>query len=309
MFGKTSTERFTKKYLENSADNYAENTADNVASNISVIKDCLESADAILLGAGAGLSTAAGLTYSGERFERYFSDFRKKYNIRDMYSGGFYPFPDLETYWAWWSRHIWYNRYAAETNGLYGKLFDLLKDKNYFIITTNVDHQFQLNGFDKKRLFYMQGDYGLFQCSERCHQVTYDNRVTIEAMIREQKEMKIPSELIPYCPKCGEPMVTNLRSDDTFVQDEGWYHAKNRYDVFLRKNKDKKLVLFELGVGMNTPVWIKYPFLQMAAENPIIKYICINREESDCPYDLSGNAIRISGDINGILNGDIYGDI
>lgn len=204
---------WTKKYTE------------NYSNNIEKLKDILADADAIMIGAGSGLSTSAGLTYSGERFEKYFSDFIEKYNILDMYSGGFYPYETLEEYWAWWSRHIYYNRYVDIPKPVYKNLLDLVKDKDYFVITTNVDHCFQRSGFDKNRLFYMQGDYGLWQCSEPCHQKTYDNEIQVKEMVKRQKDLKIPSDLIPYCPVCKKPMTMNLRCDNTFVQDEGWYEA------------------------------------------------------------------------------------
>ena len=201
----------------------------NCSVQIERLKQALETADAVLIGAGAGLSTSAGLTYSGERFERYFSDFHQKYRITDMYSGGFYPYDTLEEYWAWWSRHIFYNRYVDAPLPVYQELLALVKDKDYFVLTTNVDHQFQRAGFDKKRLFYTQGDYGLWQCSRACHNKTYDNEDTVRQMIDQQQDMEIPSELIPRCPVCGAPMIMNLRCDDTFVQDEGWYAARNQY--------------------------------------------------------------------------------
>lgn len=265
------------------------------------LKEWTANADAVLIGAGAGLSTSAGLTYTGERFHKYFADFQDKYGIRDMYSGGFYPFPDLETYWGWWSRHIWYNRYVAETNDVYDKLLRLVENKNYFVITTNVDHQFQLHGFDKKRLFYMQGDYGLFQCSDGCHQVTYDNKAQVEQMIKSQHDMRIPSELIPKCPKCGRPMVTNLRCDDTFVQDEGWYMAKSRYEDFVSENKDGNILFLELGVGMNTPVWIKYPFWKMTVANEKARYICVNYGEAICPQEIASQSLCVDGDISLVI--------
>ena len=190
----------------------------------------IQESDAIVIGAGSGLSTAAGLTYSGKRFKEHFSDFQEKYGITDMYSGGFYPFDTLEEYWAWWSRHIFINRYQKAPYAVYEDLFTLVKNKDYFVLTTNVDHQFQLAGFDKKRLFYTQGDYGLWQCSEPCHQKTYDNEEIVRKMVAEQTDMRIPSELIPHCPICGKPMTMNLRCDNTFVQDEGWYTAKNQYE-------------------------------------------------------------------------------
>lgn len=227
------------------------------SAEIERLKNEIETADAILIGAGAGLSTAAGFTYSGERFEKYFSDFIEKYNVRDMYSGGFYPFESLEEHWAYWSRYIYINRYMDVDNGVYKRLFELVKDKDYFVLTTNVDHQFQKAGFDKHRLFYTQGDYGLFQCSEPCCQETYDNEECVKDMLEFQEDMRVPTELIPRCPKCGKPMTMNLRSDNTFVQDEGWYRAADRYAEFLRRHENLHILFLELGVGYNTPAIIK----------------------------------------------------
>ena len=212
------------------------------SGQIEQLKQALETADAVLIGAGSGLSTSAGLTYSGERFERYFSDFHQKYGITDIYSGGFYPFDTLEEYWAWWSRHIFYNRYVDAPLPVYQVLLALVKDKDYFVLTTNVDHQFQRSGFDKKRLFYTQGDYGLWQCSKACHCKTYDNENTVRQMVARQRAMRIPTELIPRCPVCGAPMTMNLRCDDTFVQDEGWYAAQSRYSDFVRRHKHEKVL-------------------------------------------------------------------
>lgn len=274
----------------------------NYSDSIKRIKKEIESADAILIGAGAGLSTSAGLTYSGERFYKYFSDFNKKYGITDIYSGGFYPYQTFEEYWAWWSRHIYYNRYDLEAGKPYKDLLELVKDKDYFVLTTNVDHQFQLSGFDKRRLFYTQGDYGLWQCSKACHNKTYDNEDTVRKMIEAQKDMKIPSELIPKCPVCGAPMTMNLRSDDLFVQDEGWYAAANRYEDFVRRHKDLHILFLELGVGANTPVIIKYPFWQMTAQNPKATYVCINMGESVCPDEIKHQSICIDMDINNVLS-------
>jgi NAD-dependent SIR2 family protein deacetylase len=194
---------------------------------IEKLHKALQSADAIVIGAGAGLSTSAGFTYSGERFQQHFADFIGKYGFTDMYSAGFYPFPTEEEKWAYWSRHIYYNRYVPAPKPVYDNLLKLLKDKDYFVITTNVDHQFQKAGFDKKRLFYTQGDYGLFQCAKPCHQKTYNNEDVIKRMIAEQMDMRIPSELVPKCPVCGGPMAMNLRSDETFVEDEGWHAASS----------------------------------------------------------------------------------
>ena len=246
------------------------------SKQIDRLKKEIEKADAIVIGAGAGMSTSAGFFYDGERFEKYFSDFHKKYGISDMYSGGFYPYETLEEYWAWWSRHIWINRYDVTVGKPYIDLLKIVENKDYFVLTTNVDHQFQLAGFDKKRLFYTQGDYGLWQCSKACHDKTYDNKEIVHQMVLEQKDMKIPTKLIPKCPVCGAPMAMNLRCDNFFVQDKGWYAARERYEDFIRRHKNMHVLFLELGVGANTPVIIKYPFWQMTAKNPKAIYACVN---------------------------------
>ena len=268
---------------------------------INRLKNEIKTADAIVIGAGAGLSTAAGFTYNGERFEKYFSDFIEKYNFRDMYSGGFYPFASLEEHWAYWSRYIYINRYMDVDNGVYKRLFELVKDKDYFVLTTNVDHQFQKAGFDKHRLFYTQGDYGLFQCSEPCCQETYDNEECVKDMLEFQENMRITKELITRCPKCGKPMTMNLRSDNTFVQDDGWYRAAERYEEFLRRHENLHILFLELGVGYNTPAIIKYPFWQMTVKNPKAVYTCINSGEAFCPELLKRQAVCINKNINEIL--------
>ena len=273
----------------------------NYSEQIQKLKNEVETADAIVIGAGAGMSTSAGMSYSGERFEKYFSDFHKKYGIRDMYSGGFYPYDTLEEYWAWWSRHIFINRYDVGIGKPYSDLLELIKDKDYFVLTTNVDHQFQFTGFDKKRLFYTQGDYGLWQCSKACHDKTYDNEETVRRMVAEQKDMKVPSELIPKCPVCGAPMTMNLRCDDSFVQDEGWYAASERYDDFIRRHKNLHILFLELGVGANTPVIIKYQFWQMTAKNHKAFYACVNYGESFCPKEIGKQSICINEDIGKVI--------
>lgn len=275
-------------------------TAD-FSTEIERLKSEIKNADAIVIGAGAGLSTAAGFTYSGERFEKYFSDFIEKYNFRDMYSGGFYPFETLEEHWAYWSRYIYINRYMDVDNGTYKGLFELVKDKDYFVLTTNVDHQFQKAGFDKHRLFYTQGDYGLFQCSEPCCQKTYDNEDIIRKMYAEQENMRILTELIPRCPKCGKPMTMNLRADDKFVQDEGWYRAAERYEEFLRRHENLHILFLELGVGYNTPAIIKYPFWKMTAKNPKAVYACLNFGGAFCPDQIRSQAICINADIKALV--------
>ena len=265
------------------------------------LRRALDSADAVLIGAGSGLSTAAGLTYTGERFERYFGDFIAKYHIPDMYAGGFYPFETLEEYWAWWSRHIFYNRYVDAPLPVYRDLLALVRDQDYFVLTTNVDHQFQRAGFDKKRLFYTQGDYGLWQCMQPCHNKTYDNEQTVRHMIEEQRDMRVPTELVPHCPVCGRPMTMNLRADDTFVEDEGWHAAAGRYADFLRRHEGLRVVFLELGVGGNTPGIIKYPFWRMTRDNPQATYVCINAGEAFAPHEISKQSLCIQGDIGEVL--------
>lgn len=265
------------------------------------LKQALDEADAVVIGAGAGLSAAAGLTYSGERFEKYFRDFSSKYGIRDMYSGSFYPFASLEEYWAWWSRHITINRYQQAPKPVYDALLRWVKSKNYFVITTNVDHQFQFAGFDKKRLFYTQGDYGLWQCSVPCCPKTYDNEIIVRLMVDRQKNMRIPSSLIPYCPLCGKPMTMNLRVDNTFVQDEGWYQARSQYQDFLGRHEGMRVVFLELGVGNNTPMIIKYPFWKYTLDNPNAFYACINLQEAFAPKEIENRSVCIKMDIGELL--------
>ena len=261
------------------------------------LAEALESADAVLIGAGAGLSASAGLTYSGERFDRLCRDFADAYGIRDMYSGCFYPFPTPEEHWGWWSRHIWNNRYAPGSLPVYRRLFSLVKEKDYFVLTSNADHQFQLGGFDRKRLFYMQGDYGLWQCSVPCHERTYDNEAVVRRMVQEQKNRRVPSELVPRCPVCGRLMTMNLHADDTFVRDDGWFAANAGYREFLRSHEGCRMLFWELGVGFNTPGIIKYPFRQMTAGNPAATYVCMNMERPQLPATIAPRSLWISGDI------------
>ena len=287
MFSRTGTKRSTESFSE----------------QIALLKAALDDADAVVIGAGAGLSTSAGYEYSGKRFEKYFSDFEAKYGFHDMYSGGFYPYKTPEEFWAFWSRYIFINRYVDAPKPVYEELLKLVKDKDYFVITTNVDHCFQKAGFDKKRLFYTQGDYGLFQCSEPCCQETFDNEREIRLMYERQENGRIPSELIPRCPHCGRPMTMNLRSDDSFVEDEGWHRAAERYENFLRTRAGLKILFLELGVGYNTPVIIKYPFWHMTARNPNATYACINLGEAEAPDNIAARSICIDGDIGAVLEG------
>lgn len=285
---------------------------------LSDIKKLTANADAIVIGAGAGLSTSAGFTYSGERFDKYFSDFKERYKFTDMYSGGFYPYETLEEHWAFWSRYIYINRYMDAPKPVYDNLYELVKDKDYFVITTNVDHCFQKAGFDKHRLYYTQGDYGLFQCSEPCHKKTYDNEDIIRKMVMAQgyefKEdgslylpegrnlkLTVPSELVPYCPECGKPMSMNLRADNTFVEDEGWHVAAQRYEQFLERHKNLNVVFIELGIGYNTPVIIKYPFWQMTDKWQHAHYICLNYGQAYAPDEIKDKSVCVNKDIGEVI--------
>ncbi len=275
---------------------------DSYCSQMKQLEEKINTADAILIGAGAGMSASAGYTYSGERFEHNFSDFIKKYGFKDMYTAGFYPYETLEEHWAYWSRYIYINRYVQKSNKLYKNLLELVKNRDYFVLTTNVDHCFQNTGFDKQRLFYTQGDYGLWQCSRPCHLKTYDNEAAVKRMVEEQKNMRIPSELIPYCPVCGAPMTMDLRIDQTFVEDNGWHKAASRYQDFLRQHKGQSILYLELDVGGNTPGIIKYPFWKMTYQNPKAVYVCINLSEAYIPTEIKKQSINIVGDIKEVLS-------
>ncbi len=271
------------------------------ADQIRYLKTAMDQSDAVIIGAGAGLSTSAGFEYSGERFQTYFSDFEKKYGFHDMYSGGFYPYNTLEEYWAFWSRYIYINRYMDAPKPVYENLYQLVRNKDYFVLTTNVDHCFQKAGFDKKRLFYTQGDYGLFQCSEPCCNETFDNEKQVGKMILQQEALRIPSGLIPVCPHCGKPMTMNLRSDQTFVEDAGWHKAAKRYSMFLERCEDRNILFLELGVGYNTPGIIKYPFWQMTYQNPKATYVCINYGDAICPKEIREQTVCMDQDIGKVL--------
>lgn len=290
----------------------------NTENGIEKLRDALIQAETVLVGAGAGLSTSAGFVYTGERLERYFGDFVRKYRFKDMYSGGFYPFDTPREHWAYWSRYIYINRYMNPPKPVYEDLFRLVEGKDYFVITTNVDHCFQKAGFDKRRMFYTQGDYGLWQCSKPCHQATYDNAETVRRMVEAQGfiiaengdltvprettlKMSVPAELVPRCPRCGRPMSMNLRADDTFVEDEGWNAHARLYSDYLDEHRESKTVFLDLGIGVNTPTIVKVPFMRMTQEWPDATYVCLNFGEAFTPVEIQNRSICINDDIGGVL--------
>ena len=291
MYSKTATIKYTNTYWHNV----------ELKHSLEKVKKQIENADAVVIGAGAGLSTSAGFTYSGKRFEDNFPDFIEKYGFQDMYSAGFYPYPTLEEHWAYWSRYIFINRYQDAPKPVYDDLYNLVREKDYFVLTTNVDKKKKKAGFDKNRLFYTQGDYGLWQCSKPCHNKTYDNETVVQQMVAAQENMLVPTDLVPHCPVCGAPMSMNLRADNTFVEDSGWHDAAKRYRDFIRCHEGLKILYLELGVGGNTPGIIKYPFWQMTLANPEAVYVCMNYGEAVCPKEIAEQAVCIDGDIGEIL--------
>lgn len=265
-----------------------------------LLEKLLKEYDTIVVEAGSGLSSAAGFEYGGKTFMDNFKYMYDLYGYTDMYSAGFHDFDTLEEKWAFWSKMVYLNRYKDGAKPLYKKLYEVLKDKDYFILSTNVDHQFQLAGFDKKRLFYMQGDYGLFQCSVPCHNKTYDNKEQIIKMVKSIKDNKIDSSLIPLCPVCKKPMEMNLRCDENFVEDEGWKEAKKRYDDFI-VNHNKKVLYLEIGVGYSTPTWIKFPFMKYVYSNKDALYVVLNSENQIIPKEIEDRTVIIKRDINKII--------
>lgn len=276
-------------------------STENCSEAIDGLRHALDTADAIIIGAGAGLSTSAGMTYDGKRFENHFADFIAKYHFSDMYTAGFYPYATQEEHWAYWSRHIKINRYDPIPKPTYALLLKLVQGIDHFVLTTNVDHCFQRADFDKERLFYMQGDYGLWQCAKPCHNKTYDNEAQVMEMVARQKDMRIPSEFVPRCPICAEPMSMNLRCDASFVEDDQWHKANEKYDAFLQKHRKGKTVFLELGVGYNTPGIIKLPFWQMTYQNKQATFATINAEQSDAPNEIRKRSICIGSDITEVL--------
>jgi len=253
--------------------------------------------DAILIGAGAGLSIAAGIAYSGTRFTNNFADYIERYKLTDMYSASFYPFHTLEEKWGYFSRHIKFNRFDAKIGKVYTDILNLVKDKNYFVITTNVDSQFFRAGFHSQRVFATQGDYGKFQCKIACHDELYDNEDVITQMVEKQADCHIPSSLVPYCPVCGGNMVSHLRIDANFIENADWKKTRERYVNFIQQSLGKQFVLLELGVGFNTPGIIRWPMEQIAMNYEKSALIRVNKEHVQPTYDIQDKSLLIENDI------------
>ena len=273
--------------------------------DIEKIKNILSKADYVLIGAGAGLSTAAGNTYSGERFEKNFKSFIDKYNFTDLYTSGFYNFKTEEEKWAYWFKHIYIANIGLPVLPLYKKLYDYLENskKDYFIITTNVDDCFYKAGFSPNKIFRPQGSYKILQCQKACHPGLYDYTDKIEKALKyiDEKNCILPTEYVPKCPKCGGKMFCNIRCDDYFVEGDEFKKGQKNYVEFLEKIKGKKVALLELGVGYNTPVIIRFPFEKMTSKNKDFHLIRLNMNELDCMFDLGDRVTLIPGDMKEAL--------
>lgn len=306
MFGKIKKSHVNwQKFLSGvPADDYIfqkDSYEEQIRHSAELIKD----ADAIIIGAGAGASTAAGIEYGGKRFTDNFAEFIKKYGghyMTDMYSAGFYPFPTEEAKWGYWSKHALINCIDIPALPFYKELYEIVKDKDYFVLTTNVDHQFYKAGFADERIFATQGDYSEIQCERACHQKVYNAEELFKKMDASRKDCLIPTELVPHCPVCGGKMTMHLRCDNYFVEDEKWHESADRYADFLEQNKDKKVVLLELGVGFNTPVIIRFPFEKLVRERDKYSLIRLNMNEAVIPESFKKRAVGIGGDMAEAVN-------
>lgn len=273
----------------------------NISEQVRQIKELINKANYILIGAGSGLSTSAGIEYTGKRFTDNFADFIEKYKFTDMYTSSFYEFETEEEKWAYWAKHIDTNYTGMEATKVYKDILELVKNKDYFVITTNVDGQFIKSEFEKDKIFETQGSYKYIQCSKACHNKLYDDEEMVKEMIKRTKNLKIPSELVPKCPVCGECMEVNLRKDAYFIQNDLWYKKQKNYKEFISKTKNKNVVLLEFGVGFNTPGIIRFPFEQMVFQNTNWNLVRFNKENANVFLDIENKTIEVTEDIGKVI--------
>ncbi len=270
---------------------------------IKIAREKINEADAVVIGAGAGLSAAAGLDYSGPKFKKEFADYIERYHFPDLYSSSFYDFPTEEERWARWARHIDYARFRPEAFPLYRELLELVVDRNYFVITTNVDAQFRKAGFDPSKIFEVQGDYGLMQCAVGCHPKVYSDKETVDEIIKHFHDLTVDPQYVPVCPVCGGNMDVHVRKNQFFVQDEHWAKAAENYDNFMTRYAEKgKVVLLELGIGFNTPAIIRYPFEQITYRNPEATLIRLNSEYPHGPRETAARTISFTENMATVIS-------
>lgn len=291
MFSKMKTSESIKTYSD----------------NIQKAADLIKNSDKILIGAGAGMSASGGISYADEVlfkkwFPRYYSmGMRSLVDMQSIFWN--VDEKNARSYWGYWANHIKHIRYDSPALKPYIDLFKLVKDKNYFVITTNVDGQFGKAGFAKKKIFEPQGEYALFQCDKPCKKEVFDNKEMINKMISNMDTniMKIREEDIPRCPYCKRLLKPNLRIDDSFVEEPHLVNLDS-YENFIHSSKKDSLVLIELGVGFDTPVIIRYPFQNIVYNYPNSSLIRINLDYADVPCEIENRSVSIKADIKKALN-------
>lgn len=272
-------------------------------SQAELLIELVDEAEAIVIGIGAGMSAAAGFTYVGKRFTDAFPDFISKYRFFDMLQASLFEYEDLQEYWAFQSRFSLLNFFDQPVGQAYLNLRKIIKGKNYHIITTNADNAFYAAEYDMDKVFRIQGEYGLWQCVNHCHQQTYQNEALIREMVEKQSHMKVPKELVPYCPKCGAPLEVNKRTiEKGMVEDSHFHEQKHRYEQFINDNNGKKVLYLEIGVGHTTPQLIKQPFQQMTEDNEQALFVTMNQKDYFIPRNIRSRTIRLDKDIAEILH-------
>lgn len=265
------------------------------------VSAALAKTPAVLIGGGAGLSAAAGIDYSGDAFRRAFADYIARYGFSDLYSSGFYPFPTEAERWAYWARHVDYAAVKPPAMPLYVRLLELVRGKEYFVITTNVDAQFEKAGFAPERLFAVQGDYREMQCANACHRKVYSNLDAVQRILETTQDLTIPAGSVPRCPVCGGRMEMHLRIDEHFIEDEKWHRAARRYEEFLAGHAKGETVLLELGVGFNTPTIIRYPFEELAFFNRGALLVRLNRENIPLRLPIQSRTVTITEPMQAVV--------